>query len=58
MIEPSGRDNSEKVLKMLKQFLNFILKFETYIIGTGNSICQIVCENDRLIYTKLYEIIW
>ena len=35
----SGRGSSEKVLKMLKYFLNLILKFETYIIETETRIC-------------------
>ena len=33
------KGNSEKVLKILKYFLNLILKFETYIIETDTRIC-------------------
>ena len=39
VIKPSGRGSSEKVLKMLKHFLNLILKFETCTIETETRIC-------------------
>ena len=52
LIKSSGRGNNEKVLKILKYFLSFILKFETYITETDTKNCQIVCDNDRIMYTE------